>query len=66
LRRPGAREGDVEMLDTSAAGTWTGRLHDVRAGRQIVTLESDAWRLPVTVMDRLPVTIRLGAAASTS
>jgi len=60
LRQPGAREGDVEMLDASSAGSWSGKLHDVRAGRQIVTLESDAWHLPVTVVDRLPATIRLG------
>jgi hypothetical protein len=66
LRRPGAHDGDIEMLDASAAGTWSGRLHDVRPGRQIVTLESDTWQLPVTVMDRLPATITLGAAASKS
>jgi len=60
LRRPGAREGDVEMLDASAARNWSGQLHDVRAGRQIVTLESDTWQLPVTIVDRLPATISFG------
>ena len=62
LRRPGAREGDVEMLDASAASRWSGKLHDIRAGRRIVTLESDAWRLPVTIVERLPATISLGGA----
>jgi uncharacterized protein len=66
LRRPGAREGDVEMLDASAARNWSGKLHDVRAGLQIVTLESDAWRLPVTVVERLPATISLGGTDTKS
>lgn len=66
LRRPGAREGDVEMLAASAARSWSGKLHDVRAGLQIVTLESDAWRLPVTVVERLPATISLGGTGTKS
>ena len=66
LRRPGAREGDVEMLNASAARNWSGKLHDVRAGRQIVTLESDAWQLPVTIVDHLPATISLGGADAKS
>ena len=66
LRRPGAHEGDVEMLDASAARTWSGKLHDVRAGRQIVTLESDAWQLPVTIVEHLPATISLGGADAKS
>jgi len=60
LRRPGAREGDVEMLDASATRNWSGKLHSVGSGRQIVTLESDAWKLPVTIIERLPATIILG------
>ena len=59
LRRPGAGKGDIEMLDASAARRWSGKVHDVGAGRQIVTLESDAWRLPVTVVEHLPATISL-------
>jgi hypothetical protein len=66
LRRPGAREGDVEMLDASAARSWSGKLHDIRAGRQIVTLESDAWQLPVTIVEHLPATISLGGTDSKS
>lgn len=66
LRSPGARGGDTEMLDAAAAGTWSGKLQDVRAGRQIVTLESDVWHLPVTVVERLPATIRLGGADAKS
>ena len=54
------------MLGLSTSGRWSGHLRDVGAGRHIVTLESDAWRLPVTVVERLPATIRLGAAQSRS
>jgi len=66
LRAPGAREGDVEMLGLSTSGGWSGHLRDVGTGRHIVTLESDAWRLPVTVVERLPATIRLGGTRSQS
>jgi len=64
LRAPGARAGRVEMLVAAPGGGWSGKLHAVPSGRQIVTLESDAWHLPVTVVDHLPATIRLGAAAN--
>jgi hypothetical protein len=63
LRRPGARDGDVMLLGPTVPGNWAGRVHDVGSGRQIVTLESDAWRLPVTLIDRLPATIRFGGPA---
>ena len=66
LHRPGDRDSEVEMLDASGAGTWSGTLHDVRAGRHIVTLESDAWQLPVTIVERLPATINLGGADAKS
>lgn len=64
LRAPGARVGGVEMLAAAPDGDWSGKLHALPTGRQIVTLESDAWQLPVTVIDHLPATIRLGAPAS--
>ena len=61
LQRPGAREqAQALTLRPSADGTWVGVLRDVGDERRIVTLESDALRLPVTVVDRLPAVIRLG------
>ena len=33
---------------------------------QIVTLESDAWQLPVTIVEHLPATISLGGADAKS
>ena len=64
LQRPGVREhAQALTLRPSANGTWVGVLRDVRAGRRIVTLESDALRLPVTVIDQLPAVIELGTSA---
>jgi uncharacterized protein len=62
LRRPGEREGThVLNLRRADDGTWQGALRDVAPGRRIVTLASNAWRLPVTVVDGLPATIRIRA-----
>ena len=64
LQRPGVREhAQALTLRPSANGTWVGVLRDVRDGRRIVTLESDALRLPVTVVDQLPAVIKLGTTA---
>ena len=64
LRAPGARDGDIEMLAAMSGDRWTGKLHNIPAGRMIVTVESDAWQLPVTVVDRLPATVRLDTSAN--
>ncbi len=62
LRRPGAHEEALPLeLRRTDDGDWVGALPDVAPGRRIVTLESEAWRLPVTVIERLPAQIRLGA-----
>lgn len=67
LRRPGEREGahplQLRRIDDD---DWVGMLPDTTPGRRIVTLESEAWRMPVTVVERLPAQIRLGAADSHS
>ena len=67
LRRPGEREGahalQLRRIDDD---DWVGALQDMTPGRRIVTLESDAWRMPVTVVERLPAQIRLGSADSHS
>jgi hypothetical protein len=67
LRRPGER-GDANTLELvrSPGGDWSGTLRDMAPGRRIVTLQSEAWRLPVTLIDRLPAQIRLGAADARS
>jgi len=61
--RPGERgAAGALVLDRGESDEFVGVLPDVGAGRRIVTLESDTWRLPVTVVERLPATITLGAA----
>jgi hypothetical protein len=60
LRHPGEREG--RSVELRAAGNeWVGRIADVSPGLRIVALESDAWRFPVTVVERLPAVVRVGA-----
>jgi len=64
LRHPGQR-GPALPLVADGERDWNGSLADLDAGRRIVTVESDAWNLPITVIDGLPTTIRLGTPAST-
>ena len=66
LRRPGERDGGSVSLRARENGEWTGNLDDVAPGLRILTLESDAWRLPVTVVERLPARIRLHAPSERS
>jgi len=62
VSRPGAeRSTKPLMLTPEADDEFVGLLPDVSSGRRIVTLESEAWRLPVTVVDHWPATITLGA-----
>lgn len=65
LGHPGERER-TQRLALARAGDreWTGLLQQAGPGRRIVTIESDVWRLPITVIDRLPATIRVGAATA--
>ena len=65
VQRPGARTGSGALtLARREDGDFAGTLTEIGAGKRIVTLESDAWRLPVTVVDGLPATITLGAPQS--
>jgi hypothetical protein len=65
--RPGERSGQHAVtLDRRDGVDFVGTLPDVAAGRRIVTLEGDTWRLPVTVIDHLPISIALGAVDSDS
>lgn len=63
LRRPGERDGGRVSLRARDGHEWIGKLDDVAPGLRILTLESDAWRLPVTVVERLPARIRLHATS---
>lgn len=65
LARPGGDVRVVELVAT-ANGDWTGSLPDLGSERRIVTLESEAWRLPVTTVAGRFIEIRLGAAARKS
>ena len=62
LRHPGEREGAHTIELRAAGGEWVGRISDVAPGRRIVSLESDSWRFPVTVVERLPADVRVGAS----
>jgi uncharacterized protein len=66
LRHPGEREGARSVELQAAGGEWVGRLPDVSPGLRIVSLESDAWRYPVTVVERLPAVVRVGASGAGS
>jgi hypothetical protein len=56
----------VVQLARSDGGDWTGAMPRLVPGRWLVTLESDAWRLPVTTVIGPFEAITLGAAASHS
>ena len=67
LRRPGAGDSEQWMnLTKDGAGDWVGRTRDVAPGWRVVTLESDAYRLPVTVVGSLPARLHMGIVASGS
>jgi hypothetical protein len=61
LRAPGVHEGGTELLTPVPGNVWIGTLRAIPAGRVLVTIESDAWRFPVTVIDRVPATVRIAA-----
>lgn len=51
LARPGEfRHDHVVQLALSDGHDWIGAMPDLVPGRWLVTLESDAWRLPVTTV----------------
>jgi hypothetical protein len=58
-------DGFVIELASANAEEWAGTLPRLRPGRWIVTLDSDAWRLPVTTVDGPFAELALGSAAST-
>jgi len=65
LGRPGEREGTRRLALTRAGDReWTGLLQEAGPGRHIVTIQSDVWLLPITIIDRLPATIRVGAVSA--
>jgi len=61
LRAPGVHEGGIEMLTPMPGNTWFGMLESIPTGKLIVTIDSDAWRLPVTVIEHVPATVRIAA-----
>jgi hypothetical protein len=67
LARPGELHGNhVVQLALSNGRDWTGAMPELAPGRWLVTLESDAWRLPVTTVIGPFHAITLDAAASRS
>ena len=66
LSQPGGRDLRIVSLAAAAEGEWVGTLPELGAGRLIVTLESDAWRMPVTTTAVPFSEIRLGTAAGHS
>jgi uncharacterized protein len=51
------------FLELGPEGDYVGALREPAPGRWIVTLESDAWRLPTTTVANVLSEIRLGTAA---
>jgi len=45
---------------------YVGALPDIGTGRHVIALEADGWKLPVTIVDRLPASLVLGAADAPS
>lgn len=41
---------------------FVGVLPDLGVGRRVIALEADGWKLPVTIVERLPASLVLGAA----
>lgn len=60
-RAPGVRQGGIEMLTPMPGSIWFGKLRSIPTGKLIVTIDSDAWQLPVTVIERVPATVRIAA-----
>jgi uncharacterized protein len=61
LRHPGEREGARTVELRAAGDEWVGRIADLSPGLRIVSLESDTWRFPVTIVERLPAAAHVGA-----
>jgi hypothetical protein len=60
-RHPGERDSARAIeLRASGSGEWVGRLQDVSPGLRILSLESDTWRFPVTVVEHFPAEVRVG------
>src|SRR4051812_6221802 len=66
ISRPGEAPASPLLLARDGGDEFVGLLGDVSGGRRIVTLASEAWKLPVTVVDHWPATLTLRAAASPS
>jgi uncharacterized protein len=65
LARPGEHHHDrVVQLARTDARDWTGAMPEILPGRWLVTLESDAWRLPETTVIGPFDVITLGAGAA--
>lgn len=61
-----AANDQVLTLTRTAGGDYVGALSEQTAGRWIVILESDVWRLPTTTITGRLSEVRLGAAAPRS
>jgi hypothetical protein len=67
VRAPGERNAiGTIALHRVAANEWTGMLARATPGRHIVVLVAGGWRLPVTLVERLPATVRLRAESRSS
>lgn len=66
IASPDRRRGQTVVVEAGSDGDYRGVLGAQRPGRWIVTLEADAWRLPVTTIAGRLSEIRLGSAAGRS
>lgn len=53
-------------LERRQERVYLGALPEIGAGRRVIALEADGWKLPVTIVERLPASIVLGAADAPS
>lgn len=53
-------------LEHRGGRDFAGALPDVDAGRRVISLEADGWKLPVTIVERLPASIVLGVTDASS
>ena len=63
VRAPAQHDAPPVALHRTGAGEWAGVLPAIAPGRNIVTLAAEGWQLPVTLVERVPATVRVRGEA---
>ena len=64
VRAPAQHDAAKVALHRTGAGEWAGLLPAIAPGRNIVTLAAEGWQLPVTLVERVPSTVRVRGEAT--